>query len=181
MALGIIFPEMKRRHEIAGCTGDAALMMNGLMCHESDLFECLCLDTGVRIELQGVQEVLSIDTCFNRPSAPLPAISSIECPVSNYISQIELVRTGSNSVITVSCLFAFMCQNWKNISQPSEILRIFLKGGTGKVTMDVEQKKQAVIEFLRLERREGDVTTLCSGFKMRTIEMYTVELLCSDG
>jgi hypothetical protein len=49
-----------------------------------------------------------------------------------------------------------MFQNWKNASQPSEILRIFLNGRTGKMTMDVKQKQRAVIEFLLLEGCEGD-------------------------
>jgi hypothetical protein len=72
-----------------------------------------------------------------------------------------------------------MFQNWKNESQPNEILRISLNGGTRKVTMDVKQEQLAVIEFLLLERCE--VTTLCSAFKMCTVEMHTVEPRCSDG
>jgi hypothetical protein len=59
-------------------------------------------------------------------------------------------------MITISCLFPFIFQNWKHASQPSEILRIFLNGGTGKVTMDVRQKQRAVIEFLLLKGCEGD-------------------------
>jgi hypothetical protein len=41
-------------------------------------------------------------------------------------------------------------------SQPSEILRIFLIGGTGKVTMNIKQKQWAVTEFLLLEECEGN-------------------------
>jgi hypothetical protein len=51
---------------------------------------------------------------------------------------------------------SFIFQNWKNASHPSEILRIFLNGGTRKVTMDVKQKQRPVIEFLLLEGWEGD-------------------------
>jgi hypothetical protein len=57
---------------------------------------------------------------------------------------------------TISCLFPFTFQDWKNASQSNEILRIFLNGGTGKMTMDLKQKERAVIEFLLLERCEGD-------------------------
>jgi hypothetical protein len=67
-----------------------------------------------------------------------------------------LVRTRSNSVIIISCLFPFIFQNWKNASQPSEILRSFLNGGTGKVKMDVKQRQRVVIEFLLLEGCESD-------------------------
>jgi hypothetical protein len=58
--------------------------------------------------------------------------------------------------MTISCLFPFILHNWKKASQPNEILRIFLNGGTGKVTMDVKQKQRAVIEYLLLEECEGD-------------------------
>jgi hypothetical protein len=59
-------------------------------------------------------------------------------------------------VITISCLFPFIFQNWKRALQPSEILRIFLNGGTGKVTMGIRQKQRAVIEFLVFEGYKGD-------------------------
>jgi hypothetical protein len=76
---------------------------------------------------------------------------AIECPVNNETSHIALVRIRFHSVITISCLFPFIVQNWKNALQPSAILRTFLNGGTGKVTMDVKQKQRAVIEFLLVE------------------------------
>jgi hypothetical protein len=76
--------------------------------------------------------------------------------VHNQTQQIALIRTRFNSVITISCLFPFIFQNWKNTSQHSEILRIFLNGGTGKVTMDVKQKQRAVTKFLLLKRCKGD-------------------------
>jgi hypothetical protein len=72
-----------------------------------------------------------------------------------------------------------MFQNSKNASQPSEILRLFLNGGTGKVTADVKQKQQAIIEFLLLKGVK--VMTLCSTSKIHMVEMHTVELRCSDG
>jgi hypothetical protein len=59
-------------------------------------------------------------------------------------------------MITIPCLFPFRFQNWKNALQPSEILQIFISDGIGKVTIDVKQKLQSVIEFLLLEGCEGD-------------------------
>jgi hypothetical protein len=59
-------------------------------------------------------------------------------------------------VITLSYLFPFIFQNWKHASQPSEILRIFLNGGTGKATIDVKPKQRDAIEFLLFEECEGD-------------------------
>jgi hypothetical protein len=59
-------------------------------------------------------------------------------------------------MIIVSYLFPFIFQNWKNASQPSEILRIFPNDGIGKMTMAVRQNQRSVIEFLLLEGCEGD-------------------------
>jgi hypothetical protein len=86
--------------------------------------------------------------------------AKIGCLVNNQTRYIVLVRTRPNSVITISYLFTFIFQNWENVPQPSEILRIFLKAGTGKVTIDVKQKHPAVIEFLLLEGCEDDDVVL---------------------
>jgi hypothetical protein len=47
----VFFPEIRHRREITGYAGDAVLIMDGLSCHESDLFDDVCLDSSVRIEL----------------------------------------------------------------------------------------------------------------------------------
>jgi hypothetical protein len=37
------FPEIRHRRKITGYAGDAVLIIDGLSCHESDLFEDVCL------------------------------------------------------------------------------------------------------------------------------------------
>jgi hypothetical protein len=47
----IFFPEIQRRREISGYSGEAVLIMEGLPCLESSGFEDSSLDNGVFIEV----------------------------------------------------------------------------------------------------------------------------------
>jgi hypothetical protein len=60
-------------------------------------------------------------------NAPSQRYTYKMCLVNNETSHITLVLTHSNSVPTISCLFPFIFQNWKNASQPSEIFGNFSK------------------------------------------------------
>jgi hypothetical protein len=90
--------EIRHRREITGYAGNAVLIMDGLSCHESDLFGDICFDSGVRVELLPAHSSDQLQPC------DLSALAATKTNVSRVRVPAGLSKQGNQMIKIIGVL-----------------------------------------------------------------------------